>query len=74
MARDLQIFLTRLPKGLQMNMNAHPTKPHVPKRKNPEQLTIQIGLFDDNEHQDIYRVVPLVHFLNELHDLPMPQR
>ena len=57
-----------------MNMNAHPTKPHVPKRKNPEQLSIQIGLFDDNEHQDIYRVVPLVHFLNELHDLPTPQR
>ncbi|MBF9046386.1 hypothetical protein LSUCC0031_04580 [Rhodobacterales bacterium LSUCC0031] len=57
-----------------MNMNAHPTKPRAPKTKNPEQFSIEIGLFDDNDHEDIHRVVPLARYLNELHDLPLPQR
>ncbi|NBR90478.1 MAG: hypothetical protein EBS68_11295 [Rhodobacteraceae bacterium] len=63
-----------LPKGGPKNMNAHSAKLREPKTKNPEQFAIEIGLFDDNNLEDGNRVVPLAHFLNELHDLPLPQR
>ena len=29
-------------------------------------VAVEIGLFDDAEHEDDHRVVPLIHYLHEL--------
>jgi hypothetical protein len=51
-----------------------PTEPLDPTGRNPELFSVEIGLFDEAEHEDMHRVVPLARYLHELRTLPARRR
>lgn len=57
-----------------MTMMPKPTKPLDLTGRNPELFSVEIGLFDEAEHEDMHRVVPLARYLHELRTLPARPR
>lgn len=57
-----------------MTMMPKPTEPLDLTGRNPELFSVEIGLFDEAEHEDMHRVVPLARYLHELHNPPARPR
>lgn len=47
-----------------------PAQPIDTVAPNPDLFSIEIGLFDEAEREDIHRIVPLARYLEELRQLP----
>ncbi|WP_439139293.1 hypothetical protein [Roseicyclus sp.] len=47
-----------------------PTETPEPAACELELFSVEIGLFDEAEHEDNHRVVPLARYLHELRNLP----
>jgi hypothetical protein len=39
-----------------------------------DQIAVEIGLFDEAEHEDNHRIVPLARYLQDLRNLPAQPR
>ena len=39
-----------------------------------DQIAVEIGLFDEAEHEDTHRIVPLARYLQDLRNLPAQPR
>jgi hypothetical protein len=56
----------KMRKGYTMAALPHLTGSLDPTRPDPELFSIEIGLFDESEHEDDHIVVPLSRYLQEL--------